>query len=156
MVDTPSFLQFNLCIQPTVNLHQKSVYLLQSIFTSLLHPYLFTKSSLQSRPTALSSIPWQFLTSLFLTVIVPTICTKNISLPQPFSQFRLREGNRESCRESCEDWHCFNLSLLPQSMDSDISHTITNSLLLRLRELVCCRCGLLSYPTPIAITSVPY
>ena len=25
----------------------------------------------------------------------------------------------QGARESCEDWHCFNLSLLPQSKDSD-------------------------------------
>ena len=46
---------------------------------------------------------------------------QNISLPRPFSQFRL--WDRKSCdqgdRKSCENWHCFNLFLLPQSMDSD-------------------------------------
>ena len=39
------------------NLHQKTVPLLQSIFTSLFHPYLFTKSSLRSPLTLPSSLP---------------------------------------------------------------------------------------------------
>ena len=46
------------------NLHQKSFLLLQSIFTSLFHPYVFTKSSLQSPLTLPSSIPQQFCTTI--------------------------------------------------------------------------------------------
>ena len=60
------------------NLHEKSVLLLPSIFTSLFHPYLFTKSSLQSLLTLPFSIPQQFFTSLFLRRTMSTIYTKNI------------------------------------------------------------------------------
>ena len=48
------------------------------IFTFLFHPYLFTKSSLQSPLTLPSSKPQQFFTSLFLRTIILTIYTKNI------------------------------------------------------------------------------
>ena len=74
------------------NLRKKSVSLLQSIFTSLVHPYLSTKSSLLSPLTLPSTIPQQFFTSLFLRTTIPTIYTKSISLIQPFIQFRLRQG----------------------------------------------------------------
>ena len=74
------------------NLRKKSVSLLQSIFTSLVHPYLSTKSSLLSPLTLPSTIPQQFFTSLFLCTTIPTIYTKSISLIQPFIQFRLRQG----------------------------------------------------------------
>ena len=80
------------------NLHQKSFLLLQSIFTSLFHPYVFTKSSLQSPLTLPSSIPQQFCTT------IPTsFCAqpshhsppKLFFLPQSFSQFRLDQGTRD-------------------------------------------------------------
>ena len=45
---------------------------------------------------------------------------KIFSLLQPFSKFRLHQGRDQRDMESCEEWHCFNLSLLPQRMDSDI------------------------------------
>ena len=36
------------------------------------------------------------------------------------SHLAISTASREQgARESCEDWHCFNISLLPQSMDSD-------------------------------------
>ena len=76
------------------NLYSKSVPLLWSIFISPFQPYFFTKSPLQSPLTIFPSMPQQFFNSLFL-------CTTQhcksiiISLPQPFSQFRLRQGTRE-------------------------------------------------------------
>ena len=75
-----------------------------------------------------SSMPRQFLTSLLLRITIPTTYTKNIFL------IFLNISCRKFCRESCEDWHCFNLSLLPQSMDTRI--TVTDSLWLGLRKLV--------------------
>ena len=84
------------------NLHQKSVPILKSIFTSLFHPYLFTKLSLQSPLTLPSSIPQQFCTFSFLRITIPTICNKNIfptSAIQPI-QVALRG---QKARESCED-----------------------------------------------------
>ena len=58
------------------HLHQKSVPLLQSIFTSIFQLYLFTKSSLQCTHTIPPTIPQQFLTSLFFRTTVPTIFLK--------------------------------------------------------------------------------
>ena len=85
-----------------------------------------------------SSLPRQFLTSLLLRITIPTTYTKNIFLIFSYISASRDQGAgepcRKFCRESCEDWHCFNLSFLPQSMDSDTR--ITNSLLLGLRKLV--------------------
>ena len=60
------------------NLDQNIAPLLQSILTSLFHPYLLTKSSLQSPLTLPSSIPQQFFTFLFLHKTISRIYTKNI------------------------------------------------------------------------------
>ena len=82
--------------QHLYNLHQKYVLLLQSTLTSLFHPYLFTKSSLQSPPTLTSSIPQQFFTSLLLAYNHPNgLHQKIFSLPHPFDQFRLHQETRE-------------------------------------------------------------
>ena len=54
----------------------------------------------------------------FLRATIPTIYTKNI-FPTS-SIWPIQAAPRDQgARESCEDWHCFNLSLLPQSKDSD-------------------------------------
>ena len=84
----------------------------------LFHPYLFSKSSLQSTLTLPSYITQQFFTSLFLRANIPTIYTKNIF---PTSNiFPIQAASRDQgLRESCEDWQCFNLSVFSQSMDSD-------------------------------------
>ena len=87
------------------------------IFTFLFHPYLFTKSSLQSPLTLPSSKPQQFFTSLFLRTIILTIYTKNI-FPTSTIELIQAASRDQGARESCEDWHCFNLSLLPLSMGS--------------------------------------
>ena len=75
-----SFIFRALFVQTTTHyiLHQKSVPLLQSIFTSLFHPYLFTNSYLQSPLILPSSIPHHFFTFLFLRTTIPTIYTKNV------------------------------------------------------------------------------
>ena len=75
-----SFIFRALFVQTTTHyiLHQKSVPLLQSIFTSLFHPYLFTNSYLQFPLILPSSIPHHFFTFLFLRTTIPTIYTKNV------------------------------------------------------------------------------
>ena len=95
MVDTPSFSQFNLCIQPTVQFPPKICLSTPVNFHLSITPLLVHKVILTIPTNNPFLYTLAFLTSLFLSVIVPTICTKNVSLPQPFSQFRLREGNRE-------------------------------------------------------------
>ena len=101
-----------------LNLHQESVPLLQSIFTSLFHPYWFTKSSLQFSLTLPSSIPQQFFTSLFLRTTIPTIYTKNIFPTSAFQPIQVAWRD-QGAWESFEDWQSFNFFLFPQSMDSD-------------------------------------
>ena len=128
---------------------KKSVPLLQSIFTSLFYLYLFTKSFLQSPLTISSSIPQQFVTSLFLRTAIPTIYTKNIFLTQPFSQSRLRQGTRElgSFVESLVRTDTVLISTLYLKVWTVITGlTITDSSSFRLRKLIYCRCGKPSNP----------
>ena len=84
------------------NLSQETLPLLQSILTSLFHPYLFTKSSLQFPLTLPSYITQQFFTSLFLCTTIPTIYTKNIF---PISNILpIQTASRDQgVREYCED-----------------------------------------------------
>ena len=77
------------------NPHQKSVPLLQSIFTSLFHPSLFTKSSLQSPLSLPFSISQQFFTFFFYVQPSQQSIPKLLSLSQPLSQFGLHQGTRE-------------------------------------------------------------
>ena len=100
------------------NLYQETVPLLQSIFPSLFYPYQYTKSPLQSPLTLYSYITQQFLNSLFLRTTIQTIYTKNIFPTSNILPVQAVSSD-QGARECCEDWHCFNLSLLLQSMDSD-------------------------------------
>ena len=88
--------------------------LLQLTFSSLFHLYFLTKSSLQS-PHVLLLSHIIFSPPYFCVQpshqSTPTI----FSLPQPFSQFRMRQR----MKELWSLWKIFNLSLLLQSMDSD-------------------------------------
>ena len=126
----------------------------------LFHPYLFTKSSLQSPLTFSSSILQQFFTSFFLRTNIPTMYTKNI-LPTS-TILPIKTASRDQwVWESFEDWHGFNFSFL-QDMDSENrAHNhwffITQSL-----KILYCRCiagvanhpiHLLSNPQTIVISS---
>ena len=135
------------------NIQQKTVLLLQSIFTSLFHSYLFTKSSLQSPLTLPSSIAQQFFTSLFLCATIPTIYTKNVFSLSTTSSIQAAPRDQWA-RKSFEDWNCFNLSLLSQSLNSENRLTITDYLLLRLWKLVYCRCGKPSNPPFLNLLSL--
>ena len=142
------------------NRYQETVPLLQSIFTSLFHPYLFTKSSLQSPLTLPSYIIQQFFTSVSLRATIPTIYTKNIFPTSNILPIQAASRDQEA-REYCEDWHCFNLSLPPQSMDSDSRAHSQSLIFYRSDSLNWFIAGvanhpihLLSYPQPIFITSI--
>ena len=120
------------------NLDQKSVPPLQLIFTSLFRPYLFIKSSLQSPLTLPSSIPQQFFTSLFFRTAIPTIYIKSISLPQPFSQFRLCQGANKKDSRARTDSALISLFFL-KVWTGMTGITIPDSLLLSLGKLVYCK-----------------
>ena len=145
---------------------RKLIPLLQSTLASLFHPYLITKLSLLSPLTL----------TLHLSRFSPpsNLNQKIFSLPQPFSQFRLHQGDRES-GSLVKTYHCFNLSFFfsffrVQAVITGL--TITDFLSFRLRKLMYCRqwslmkilavgmenhpIHLLSYPQPIVITSIPY
>ena len=90
-----SFSQPNCIDKHLYNLHQKSILLPKSIFTSLFHRYLFTKSSLQSLLISLSLYLSNFSPPFFCVKPSQRSTPKIFSLPQPFSQFRLYQGTRE-------------------------------------------------------------
>ena len=72
------------------NLHQETAVLLHLSFSSIFHPYLFTKSSLQSPLTLPSYITQQFFNfSSFCVQPSQQSTPKIFSLPQTFRQFRL-------------------------------------------------------------------
>ena len=114
----PHFHNSNCAYNGSYNLHQKSVPLLQPRFTSLFHPYLLTNSSLQSLLKLPCSIPQQYFTSLFLRTAIPTIYIKNIFPTSTIYPSQATSGD-QGAMGSCEEWHCFNLFLLPQSMNID-------------------------------------
>ena len=117
------------------NLHQESVPLLQSTFTSLFHPYLFTKLSLQSPVTLPSSISQKFFISLFLPTTISTTTPEIFSLPQSFSQFRLHERTRKLGSL----WWIDTLLIFPFFLKVWTGLTTTDSLSPGLIKLVRCR-----------------
>ena len=131
------------------NLYQETVPLLQSIFTSLFHPYLFTKSSLQSPLTLPSYIIQQFFTSVSLRATIPTIYTKNIF---PTSNILpIQAASRyQDVREYCEDWHCLisPFFLKVWTVIAGLTHN-TDSLSIRLKKLIYSSCDKPSNPYPL-------
>ena len=117
MISATSFSQSILWIEPTLqalprNSSSSSVNFRFPISLLLVQKIILTIPT----NTPFIYITQQFFTSLFLHTTIATIYTKNISptLNIPY-QLRLRQGSR-GVMEYCENWHCFNLSLLPQSM----------------------------------------
>ena len=96
--------------EPPYNLLQKFVPLLQAVFTFLFYPYFLAKSSLLSPLRLPSSVPLQLFTSQQTPKIF--FPTSTIYPMQTASRY-------QGARQSWEDQHYFNLSLLPQSMDTD-------------------------------------
>ena len=117
------------------HLHQESVPLVQSTFTSLFHPYLFTKLSSQSPVTLPSSIPQKFFISLFLPTTISTTTPEIFSLPQSFSQFRLHERTRKLGSL----WWIDTLLIFPFFLRVWTGLTTTDSLSPGLIKLVRCR-----------------
>ena len=95
MVSAPSFSQPYLCIQPTLQSPPKTVPLLQSSFTSLFHPYLFTELSLQSPLRFPFFTPQQFSPPFVHVQPTQQSTPKIFSPPWLFRQFRLCQGTRE-------------------------------------------------------------
>ena len=81
-------------------LRHKNVSLLQSVFTSIFYPYLFTNSSITL--TLPSSIPHHFFTFLFLRTTIPTIYTKSV-FPILAIYLILVLSRDQGARTSCED-----------------------------------------------------
>ena len=130
------------------NVYQETVPLLQLIFTSLFHPYLFKLSSLRSPLTLPSYITQQFFTSLFLRTNIPTIYIKNI-FPQTFCQFRLRQGTRELWSIVRTDTVLISPFFLKVwTVIAGLTHN-TDSLSIRLKKLIYSSCDKPSNPYPL-------
>ena len=153
MVGAPSFSQPILWIQATL---QSLPW--NSSFSSV--NFHFPISPLQSTLTLCSYITQLLFISLLLRTTIPTIYTKNIFRTSNIFPIQATSRDQE-VREYCENWHCFDLSLLPQSTDND-SRAHSQSLILYsldsknwyiagvANHLV----PLLSYPQPIFVTSI--
>ena len=117
---------------PTVH---KTVSPLQLISMSLFQPYLFKKLSLQSLLTLFTSILSNFLPPYFCVQPSLQSTSKLFSLPQPFSQSRLRQGTNEQGSH----WHYLILFFFLKIWTGLTGLTIIDSLKLRLRKLAFCR-----------------
>ena len=105
---------------------------LQSIFTSISHPYLFTKSL---RLTLPSSISQQFFNFFFFFVQLSQQSTpKTFSQPEPLSQFRLRWGISELV-SLVRTGIVLNSSFFLKAWTVITGLTITDTLSPRLRKL---------------------
>ena len=87
-------------------------------FRILIPPLLVYKIILSNPTNTLFLCIAAIFTFLFSRRTIPRIYTKNIS---PISAIKpIQATSRDQgTREFYEDWHKFNLSLLPQSKDSD-------------------------------------
>ena len=115
MVDPLSFLY----IQPTLQYPPKNSSSTSVNFYIPNPPLLFHKIILTTPLLTLpASISQQFFTSLFLCTTIPTTYIKNIFPTSTILPIQAASRD-QGARESCEEWNCFNLFLLLQSMDSD-------------------------------------
>ena len=124
MVSAPSFSQHYLCIQATLQSSPENRLTTSVNFHLPILPYLFAKSSLQSPVTSPSPILQQFFTNLFLHTAYSHCnylhqkyfpCLNHFTNASAIKS----ESRDQEARETCEYWHCFNLSLLPKIMEGD-------------------------------------
>ena len=118
MVAAPSFSQPYLCIKPPLQSLPKIRSSTPVNFHLPIPPFLVQKIIL----TISTNAPFLYTSSifayLFLRKTIPTIYTKNIF--PTLVIYPIQTASRDhGAKESCKDWHCFNLSFLPQSIDSD-------------------------------------
>ena len=132
MVGAPSFSQSFLCIQPPLQCPPQIRSSTSVNFYLPSSPLL----SLQSPLTLPSYMPQKFFTSPFLHATNPIIYNKIFSLPQPFSLFRLLQGIKELCSLVTNNTVLIS-SFFLKVWTVITGLAITNSLLLRLRKLVC-------------------
>ena len=111
MVGAPSFLHIQPMLQsPPKHSSSTSVNFYIPIPPLIFHKIILT---IPTNPLTLpSAIPLRVFTSLFLHI------TKNIFATLTISPIQSASRN-QGARKSCDEWQCFNLPLLPQSMNSD-------------------------------------
>ena len=128
-----------MCIQPPLQSSQK----VHSSTLANFHlpiPLLLTHKTILTIPTTLPfSISEKYFTSLVLRTAIPTIYTKSISLPQPFSQ-----GTNEQESHVRTDT-VFISPFFLEGWRVKTEFTITDSLSLRHRKLLIARSSLWYY-----------
>ena len=133
MIGAPSFSQPYLCIQLALQSPQKIrsstlVNLHFSIPSLFVHIIIFTTST---------STPFLYTLSISYLLIFGYSHPNNLHQKHfPYLNHLVNSGCLKGTLGSTEDWHCFNLSLLPQSMTVITGLTITDSFSLRLIKLV--------------------
>ena len=152
MVGNPSFSQPYLCIEPTIQSLPKIYFSTSVNFYLTILPWLV----ILTIPT---NTPFLYTSAIFHLLLFAYNHPKNL-LQNIFPLPQLIQGIWE-----LESLVSTNIVLIsPFFLEVGIvitGLTITDSLLIRFRELVYCRCGKLSHlpsliPQPIVITSIPY
>ena len=135
MVGTPLFSQHCLYIQPPLTVTSKKPFFYFSKFS----PLYSTINFLQNRPfnphKQFLSLYQQFFTPYFCVLPSQQSTPKMFSPPQPFSQFRLRQGIRE-LGTLVRTGTVLNSPFLLKVWTVVTGLRITDSLSLRLRKLV--------------------
>ena len=128
--------------------HQKSVPPLRLFLSSIFHSYLFIKLPLHSSLTLPSSISQQFLTSLFLRIVIRIICIKNFGhLANPGCIKRSRNLVRTDT--------VLTSLFYPKVYTGITGLTIIDSYWFLIR-METHPTHILLYPQPIVISSIPY
>ena len=146
MIGAPSFSQSILWIQPTRQCLPRNSSSSSVNFHFPISP-LLVQIIILTIPT---NTPFLYNSAIFHFPLFAYKHTNNLHQKYfPSNILPIQAASRDQgVMEYCENWHCFNLSLLPQSMVSD-SRTHSQSLILYrsdLKKVIHCRCGKPSNP----------
>ena len=127
MIGTPSFSQSILWIQPTRQCLPRNSSSSSVNFHFPISP-LLVQIIILTIPT---NTPFLYNSAIFHFPLFAYKHTNNLHQKYfPSNILPIQAASRDQgVMEYCENWHCFNLSLLPQSMDSD-SRAHSQSLIL--------------------------
>ena len=146
MIGAPSFSQSILWIQPTRQCLPRNSSSSSVNFHFPILP-LLVQIIILTIPT---NTPFLYNSAIFHFPLFAYKHTNNLHQKYfPSNILPIQAASRDQgVMEYCENWHCFNLSLLPQSMVSD-SRAHSQSLILYrsdLKKVIHCRCGKPSNP----------
>ena len=146
MIGAPSFSQSILWIQPTRQCLPRNSSSSSVNFHFPISP-LLVQIIILTIPT---NTPFLYNSAIFHFPLFAYKHTNNLHQKYfPSNILPIQAASRDQgVMEYCENWHCFNLSLLPKSMDSH-SRAHSQSLILypsESKKLIYCRCDKPSNP----------